>query len=111
VNNLIALKPKLSEKTFALSELTNTYTFEVPKSANKHDIAKAITGQYGVSVIGVRISSIPGKPKRSIRRGGRSVLKGNRNDIRKAYVTLAENDKLPIFAATDEGGSSAEEKK
>jgi ribosomal protein L23 len=110
VSKLVALKPKISEKTYALSELTNTYAFEVPKSANKHSIAQAIASQYGVSVIGVRIASIPGKPKRSIKKGGRNVLKGNRTDVRKAYVTLAATDKLPIFAAQDDGDAKQETK-
>jgi len=106
----IAVRPKISEKTYALSELTNTYVFEVPKTANKHSIADAVAAQYNVTVKGVRITSIPGKPKRSVRKGGRSVLKTNRSDIRKAYVTLIEGDKLPIFSAIDEANTAPEAK-
>lgn len=110
MNNPIAVKPKISEKTYALSELTNTYVFEVPKSSNKHTIAVSVAEQYGVSVVGVRIASIPGKVKRSTRKGGRKVVKGSRSDIRKAYVTLAEGDKLPIFSAIEETDAKAETK-
>lgn len=111
MNNLIALKPKVSEKTYALSELHNTYVFEVPKSANKHSIAISAAAQYNVTVTAVRIASIPGKAKRSVRKGGRSVVKGTRSDIRKAFVTLAEGDKLPIFAAVEEASDKATESK
>jgi ribosomal protein L23 len=107
----IALRPKISEKTYALSEMTNTYVFQVPKEANKHDIARSIAAQFEVSVLNVRISSTPGKTKRSMRRGGRNVFKGNRSNIRKAYVTLVEGDKLPIFSAIEEASNQPEEKK
>jgi ribosomal protein L23 len=110
VNNLIALKPRISEKTYALSELTNTYVFVVPQSANKHDVARSIAQQFEVEVVSVRLSSTPGKTKRAIRRGGRSVFKGSRSDVRKAYVTLAEKDKLPIFSAVEEGTKPEETK-
>ena len=109
--NLVSLKPKISEKTYAQSEATNTYAFEVPKSANKHDIARAITSQYEVTVKKIRIATIPGKTKRSVRKGGRRVLKGSRSDVRKAYVTLAEGNTLPIFSAIENGGDTTEEKK
>lgn len=107
----VTLRPQLSEKTYALSELTNTYVFNVDKSSNKHDVARAIASQYGVSVRAVRLSTIPGKTKRSFRRGGRNVFKGRRSAVRKAYVTLANDDKLPIFSAIEEVGQPADTKK
>src|ERR1700756_2617722 len=108
---LVALKPRTSEKTFALADTLNTYVFEVPASSNKHDIARAIAQQYSVEVLTVRIASVPGKSKRSYRRGGKNIFTGNRSDIRKAFVTLAEKDKLPIFSAVEDGGNPAQEKK
>ncbi len=108
---LVAVKPKISEKTYALAEQLNTYVFQVPAGANKHDIARAIAEQYKVEVLTVRVASIPGKTKRSYRRGGKNVYTGNRSDIRKAFVTLAENDKLPIFSAVEEAGNPVAEKK
>jgi ribosomal protein L23 len=59
----------------------------------------------------VRIAGVPGKTKRSFRRGGRNVFKGSRSDIRKAYVTLKEGDKLPIFQAVEEANVPAKETK
>lgn len=110
MNNSIAVRPKISEKTYALSELTNTYVFEIPYVSNKHTIAHSVAAQYDVTVIGVRIASIPGKVKRSTRKGGRKVVKGSRSDIRKAYVTLAEGDKLPISSAIEDADTQPEVK-
>lgn len=108
----IALKPRLSEKTYALSQDVNTYVFEIPKEANRHSVQQAVASQYGVKVKKVRIANLPGKTQRTYRRGGRSVRRGQRSDIRKAYVTLPEGEVIPIFAATDEDkGKAAKEAK
>ena len=97
----MTLKPRISEKAYAQSEQGNVYIFDVPASAGKHDIAKAVAAQYEVKVEGVRIAGVPGKAQRAYRNRGRKSIQGQRSDIRKAYVTLNENDKLPIFAAPD----------
>ncbi len=108
----LVLKPRLSEKAYQLSsDDGNTYVFEIPRSANKHLVAKAVASQYAVGVKGVRIASVPGKVKRSYRRGGRNVFKGRNSDIRKAYVTLKAGDKLPIFAAVEEAKAKPEKEK
>jgi large subunit ribosomal protein L23 len=98
---LLALKPRISEKAFALSELTNTYIFDAPVDANKMDIAAAVASQFSVSVVSVRIAGVPGKTVRSYRQRGRRSINASRSNIRKAYVTLKEGDNLPLFAATD----------
>lgn len=104
----VALKPRISEKTFALSESGNTYVFDVPAGVNKFEAAKAVAAQYDVTVIRVRIVSVPGKATRSYRQRGRKSFSGQRSNIRKAYVTLKEGDKLPIFAEPE--GSAKPEK-
>jgi large subunit ribosomal protein L23 len=105
MDKAIVLKPRISEKTYALSEVRNTYTFEVPGDANKHSVARAVAAQFDVTVEKVAIMVVKGKTKRTVRKGGRPV-NGKRSDMKKAYVTLKEGDKLPIFAAEEE----AEEK-
>ncbi len=74
-------------------------------------VARAIESQYGVSVVSVRIASIPGKSQRSIRKKGRSVRTFKRGNVRKAYVALKAGDKLPLFAATEEGSKPEKESK
>jgi len=105
------IKPRLSEKTYGLSEKLNVYTFEVPTGATRHTVAEAILAQYGnVSVKSVRIARVPGKTQRSYRRRGRNVRSGQRSDTRKAYVTLKAGDKLPIYAAVEESKPAKESK-
>ncbi|MEX0881805.1 MAG: 50S ribosomal protein L23 [Candidatus Saccharimonadales bacterium] len=102
MDKTIVLKPRLSEKAYALSEERNTYVFAVPTSLSRLRIAKAVAVQYGVTVESVRIATQPGKTKRIYRRGGRIVHRGRTSPVRKAYVRLKQGDKLPIFSAVDE---------
>jgi len=106
----IALKPRVSEKAYATSEATSTYVFDIPSEINKHRLAEAVASQFEVTVTNVRIANIPGKAKRVYRKRGRNVS-AQRSDIRKAYVTLKEGDKLPIFAAVEEEVKVAKDKK
>lgn len=97
----LALKPRMSEKSYALSKLHNTYVIVVPKEVNKISVKKAVEAQFEVSVTNVRIVIAKGKVKQTVRKGGRAI-KGKRSDIKKAYVTLAEGNSLPVFAEAEE---------
>lgn len=97
----LILKPRVSEKAYGLSQLRNTYVFDVERSANKHIIARAVSSQYGVTVIEVNTVNATGKPKRSVRKGSRPSA-GRTSDVKKAYVTLKAGDSLPIFSAIEE---------
>jgi ribosomal protein L23 len=111
MHKTIALKPRLSEKSYALSEERNTYAFVVPANVSRLDLAKAVAAQYDVTVESVRIAAQPSKNRRTYRRGGRVVLRGQTAPLRKAYVRLKEGVKLPIFAALDEDKKSNKEPK
>ena len=97
----IILKPRMSEKSYGLSQMARTYVFDVPGDVNKQSVAAAIATQYEVKVTDVRIANVKGKAKRTVRKGGRQV-RGRQSDTKKAYVTLAEGNSLPIFAAIEE---------
>lgn len=97
----LVLKPRMSEKAYALSGQRNTYVFDVERAANKHTIARAVTAQYGVTVTEVNVINQNGKAKRTVRKGGRPSM-GRQADFKKAYVTLKAGDTLPIFAAIEE---------
>lgn len=101
MSKTIPLKPRMSEKTYASSQANNTFVFDVPNSINKHEIARAVSAQFDVTVTGVRVVILKGKTKKSYRKGGRSVV-GNRSDTKKAYVTLKDGDSIPVFAAIEE---------
>lgn len=102
-NKAITLRPRLSEKTYGLSE-NRVYVVEVPKDTNKHTVARAVEAQFEVKVTKVNMANIKGKSKRIVSLTGKRMknAEGKRNDIKKAYVTLAEGNSLPFFAAIEE---------
>lgn len=101
MSNSLTLKPRMSEKAYAVSQLTNTYVFVVPLESNKLTIAQAVTSQFNVTVVNVKIVVVKGKPVRTARKGGRGVP-GRRSNFKKAYVTLAQGDHLPFFDSPEE---------
>lgn len=103
----LQLKPRLSEKTYAVAQATNTYVVDVPKGANKHTIARAVAAQFDVTVTNVNVANISGKRKRTVQKRGRATA-GKQNDTRKAYVTLKAGDTLPFFAAIEESEAKSE---
>lgn len=64
------------------------YTFEVPMSANKIEIKKAVEEVFGVKVAKVNTMHVLGKMKRMGRTIGRSP------SYKKAIVTLAKDSKV-----------------
>lgn len=117
IEKTVILKPRMSEKSYALSQTKRTYVFDVSgengAKVNKHTVARAVAAQFEVAVDNVNISNQNGKAVRVISKGGRRVSKGNRSDIKKAYVTLAEGNSLPIFDAieAEEAKSEATQEK
>lgn len=105
--NQIPLKPRLSEKSYAQSA-KRVYVFAVPADANKHSVARAVEVQFNVTVTGVNILNLKGKAKRTVSQKGRRQLKGMTSDTKKAYVTLAEGNSLPIFAAEEQAEAKQE---
>jgi large subunit ribosomal protein L23 len=100
MSRTVALKPRMSEKTYALSG-SGVYVFEVPKSANKHDVEQAVAKQFAVTVVDVNLLNAKGKPKRTVRKGARPAA-GSRSDVKKAYVTLKDGDSISVFAAAEQ---------
>ena len=72
---------------------TNTYTFEVAKSANKIEIAQAVHEIFNVEVVKVNTLNVKAKPKRLRGRIGLT------RTWKKAMVTLKEGDTIEIFAS------------
>ncbi len=107
----ILLIPRLSEKSFAQSQLTRTYAFVVPKSTNKHEVARAVAAQFEVTVTDVNVTNVKGKAKRSISAKGRRVANGSQSDFKKAYVTLAEGFSIPVFGTEEESKEDKKAKK
>lgn len=97
----MTLRPRVSEKAYGLSQVRNTYVFDVPMDANRVTVAQAVAAQFKVTVEDVNISVLKGKAKRTVRKGGRAST-GRDVTIKKAYVTLKAGDSIAIFAVEDE---------
>ena len=94
--------PKATEKSYQLSLANNTYIFIVPLKANKNEIKKAVEEQFEVTVTNIKTLIQSGKAIRFSRGKNRYPGTTNRSDIKKAYVTLKEGDKLNIFDQVEE---------
>ena len=88
--NRLLLKPHVSEKAARLAD-RGTYVFDVPVSAEKVAIRKAIESLYKVKVAQVRTIHGAGKP---VFRGRRASA---RKDWKKALVTLQAGQKIEIY--------------
>lgn len=92
----LMIVPISSEKAYSLST-EGVYTFNVPLTANKQQIAKNVEAQYGVSVISVTTAIKKGKTI-AFSRGKRNRPGSTRKkDTKKAYVTLKEGDAINVF--------------
>jgi len=88
----IILAPVVSEKSYALIE-QGVYTFKVHQSASKPEISDAIEAIWGVQVMKVNTLNRKGKATRA-RRTGRA---GSKPDTKRAIVTLAAGNEIPLF--------------
>ena len=92
----ILIKPIVTEKLTAQGEKLNRYGFIVSVEANKLQIKEAIEKMYGVSVADVNTVNYHGKRKSRFTKAG--LLSGRTNHFKKAYITLAGDDKIDFYA-------------
>ena len=88
----IIRRPVITEKGLAIKENQNTLVFQVAPKATKTEIKEAVQQIFKVKVDDVRTANFHGK----MRRRGQSV--GYRRDWKKAYVKLAEGEKMIEYA-------------
>ena len=86
----IIKRPIITEQSMADTEMKR-YTFEVAKTANKIEIAKAVEEIFGVKVAKVNTLNCRGRMKRM----GRNF--GYTPSYKKAIVTLTEGSKTIEF--------------
>ena len=87
----VLLAPRVSEKAAVLSS-RGVYVFNVPLSANKVEVRKAIESLYGVTVDSVRMVRGIGKQV------ARGRIQGQRNHWKKALVSLKKGQKIDLYA-------------
>lgn len=93
----IIRRPIISERSMEAvynknGEEIKKYTFEVPMTANKIEIKKAVEEVFGVKVAAVNTMHVLGKIKRMGKYAGR------RASYKKAIVTLTQDSKsIEVF--------------
>ena len=92
----IIIKPIVTEKMTVQGEKLNRYGFIVDRKANKIQIKDAVEKMYGVTVAAVNTVNYHGKRKSRFTKAG--LLRGRANHYKKAFITLAGEDKIDFYA-------------
>ncbi|MBO8455297.1 MAG: 50S ribosomal protein L23 [Bacteroidetes bacterium] len=92
----IIIKPIITEKMTVQGEKLNRYGFIVDRAANKIEIKEAVEQMYNVTVADVNTLNYHGKKKSRYTKAG--MLRGRENHYKKAYVTLAGEDKIDFYS-------------
>lgn len=92
----ILIKPLVTEKLTIQGEKLNRYGFEVDRAANKLEIKAAVEEMYGVKVLDVNTVNYHGKRRSRFTKAG--LLSGRSNHYKKAFVTLAGEDKIDFYS-------------
>lgn len=92
----VLIKPIITEKMTADSELNNRYGFIVDPKANKIQIKEAVEATYGVAVKKVRTMNYG--PTRKSRYTKTGIQHGKTNSIKKAIVDVAEGDIIDFYS-------------
>jgi large subunit ribosomal protein L23 len=92
----VLIKPIITEKMTADSELYNRYGFVVNPKANKLQIKDAIEATYGVSVKKVRTMNYGPSRKTKFTKTG--VQHGKTNAIKKAIVDVEDGDIIDFYS-------------
>lgn len=84
-------RPLITERAMTVKEVENTLVFEVAVKATKTEVKQAVEALFKVKVASVRTANYAGKERR------RGRFTGYRPDWKKAYVRLAEGQKMPEY--------------
>jgi large subunit ribosomal protein L23 len=87
----VIVRPLVTEKSSAAYQLQKAYTFQVHPEASKPQIRRALETLFDVTVTDVRTMQM----RRHVITRGRT--RGTTNRWKKAVVTLAEGQTLPVF--------------
>ncbi len=94
----IIRRPIITEKSNYLSSYMNQYVFEVDYGATKKTIKDAIETIFDVEVKRVNVMIVPAKQSRSMQN---RRMRTRSSAYKKAIVTLAEGERIPIFEGVE----------
>lgn len=89
----ILKKPVITEKSLALANTQNVYTFEVDRHATKDAIKHIVAATYNVEVVSVNTTTT----NPDTRKTGRRRLSMSVAPIKKALVTLKAGNTIEVF--------------
>ena len=95
----ILQRPLVTEKSNYLATKLHQYVFEVPSDATRSMVKDAVEKIFTVTVLKVKIINLPGKQSRSTRNHRLRVRKPG---YKKALVTLAPEDRIPLFEGVEQ---------
>jgi large subunit ribosomal protein L23 len=91
-------RPIVTEKTNYLGTHLHQYVFEVTDAATRKDVKDAVEKVFKVTVVRVNIVNVPQK----MTRRGKSRRMGVRTpSYKKAIITLAPDNRIPIFEGVE----------
>lgn len=87
----IVKRPLITEKTNMSKEAGNCYSFEVDRRANKIQIRQAIEKIFGVKVVDINTTTMPGKSRRF------GMHLSPKRSWKKAVAKLKEGDRIELY--------------
>lgn len=91
-------RPLVTEKSNYQSSQLHQYAFEVAPDATRSLVKDAVEKSFDVTVVRVNVINVPAKRTRRAR-NRRWVI--SRTAYKKAVVTLAPEDRIPIFEGVE----------
>lgn len=91
-------RPLVTEKSNYQSSRLHQYVFEVAEDATRTLVKDAVEQIFDVTVVRVNVINVPAKRSRKAR-NRRWVI--SRDSYKKAIVTLAPEDRIPIFEGVE----------
>lgn len=94
----ILRRPVVTEKSNYQASKLHQYVFEVASYATREMVKTAVETAFDVDVVRVNIINLPAKAHRNSRTRRLALRSGG---YKKAVVTLAPEDRIPIFEGVD----------
>ncbi len=94
----IIRRPVITEKSNYQASDLHQYVFEVDPTATRSQIKEAVETVFDVTVLRVNTINMPNKSKRNSRNRRLAVRS---TGYKKAIVTLAAEDRIPIFEGVE----------
>jgi large subunit ribosomal protein L23 len=91
-------RPLVTEKSNYQSSSLHQYVFEVASSATRTMVKDAVEKLFDVKVVRVNVVNVPAKQSRRSR-SRRLII--HRPSFKKAIVTLAPEDRIPMFEGVE----------